>query len=196
MFTLMELPYLKTSLEPYMSAKTLAFHYSKHHQAYADNLNKLIAGTDLEKESLENIILKTFGIAEQSGIFNNAAQYYNHNFFWKGLCPFTEKSEPSQDLLVLITKNFGSLELFYTEFKIAAAGLFGSGWVWLVKDGEILKIIKTFNADTPLTHNLNPLWGLDVWEHAYYLDYQNKRADFTEAILKNLINWKFVSENL
>lgn len=196
MFTLPILPYEKTALEPHMSAKTLEFHYGKHHQAYIDNLNKLVAGTGLEKETLEAIIVKTANDPEQAGIFNNAAQAYNHYFFWKGLRPADGIAEPEPELLALIEKSFGSLGNFYGEFKTAATGVFGSGWVWLVKDGDSLKIIKTANADNPLAHKLRPLWTLDVWEHAYYLDYQNRRADFIEAVLCNLINWKFIAANL
>ena len=196
MFTLPPLPYEKTVLEPYISAKTLEFHYGKHHQAYIDNLNKLIAGTDLEEDSLENIILATVKDSEQAAIFNNAAQAYNHDFFWKGLRPADGPLEPAAELLELINKSFGSLGEFYGNFKTAATGVFGSGWVWLVKDGEDLKIIKTANADNPLVHNLRPLWVLDVWEHAYYLDYQNRRAEYIEAVLRNLINWNFIAANL
>jgi len=197
MFTLPLLPYEKTALEPHMSVKTLEFHYGKHHQAYIDNLNKLAAGTEFEKETLESIIKKTANNPEQAGVFNNAAQAYNHDFFWKGLKPAaSEIAEPAAELLAAINKNFGSLGNFYGEFKTAALGVFGSGWVWLVKDGEALKVMKTANADTPLAHNLKPLWALDVWEHSYYLDYQNRRADYIETVLRNLINWKFVAANL
>ncbi len=196
MFTLPKLPYEQTALEPHISAKTLEFHYGKHHQAYIDNLNKLIAGTDLEPETLENIVLKTVDNQDKTGIFNNAAQAYNHDFFWKGLRPTGGLMEPAPELLEAINKSFGSLGNFYGEFKTAATGVFGSGWVWLVRDGENLKIMKTANADTPLAHDLHPLWVLDVWEHAYYLDYQNRRADFIEAVLRNLINWEFVAANL
>jgi Fe-Mn family superoxide dismutase len=196
MFTLPILPYDQAALEPYMSAQTLSFHYGKHHQTYIDNLNKLIAGTDLEKESLENIIIKTAGQAEKIAIFNNAAQHYNHSFFWQCLRPVAQKMEPSEKLAAALTASFGSLDNFYAEFKTAALGQFGSGWVWLVKDGESLKIMKTANADTPIAHNLKPLFVLDVWEHAYYLDYQNRRADFAEAVLKNLVNWELIEKNL
>lgn len=196
MFTLPLLPYKQTALEPHMSAKTLEFHYGKHHQAYIDNLNKLVAGTDLEQLTLEDIIKKTVNNPEQAGVFNNAAQAYSHDFFWKALRPAAEAMAVTPELQLLIDKNFGSLDGFYSEFKTAATGVFGSGWVWLVKDGEALKIMKTANADTPIAHNLKPLWALDVWEHAYYLDYQNRRADFIEAVMHNLINWKFVAANL
>jgi len=196
MFTLSLLPFEKNALEPHISAKTLEFHYGKHHQAYVDNLNKLIAGTEFETESLENIILKTAGSLNQVAIFNNAAQIYNHDFFWRSLKPLTQNSEPSADLLTLINTSFGSLENFYTEFKAAALGQFGSGWAWLVKDGNSVKIFKTANADTPIAHNLKPLLTIDVWEHAYYLDYQNRRADFVDAVLKNLLNWEFAAGNI
>ncbi|MCX6795062.1 MAG: superoxide dismutase [Candidatus Falkowbacteria bacterium] len=196
MFTLPLLPYEKMALEPSMSARTLEFHYGKHHQTYIDNLNKLVIGTGLEQETLENIIIKTANNPDKVGIFNNAAQAYNHDFFWRGLRPATVPMEPAPELLALINKNFTSLDNFYNEFKAAAIGVFGSGWVWLVKDGENLKIMKTANADNPLAYNLKPLWVLDVWEHAYYLDYQNRRADYIEAVLRNLVNWKFVAANL
>ncbi len=196
MFTLSLLPYEKSALEPYISAKTLEFHYGKHHQAYVDNLNKLLAGTDLETETLEDIIIKTKGNANQVAIFNNAAQIYNHDFFWKSIRPTARISEPNTDLLMLINSSFGSLENFYAEFKAAALGQFGSGWAWLVRDGEAVKIIKTSNADTPIAQGLKPLLTIDVWEHAYYLDYQNKRTDYVDAILKNLLNWEFVLSNL
>lgn len=196
MFTLPQLNYSNNALEPFMSAETIGFHYDKHHQAYTDNLNRLIAGTELADDSLENIIIKTAGKAERAGIFNNAAQYYNHNFFWQGLKPASEKMEPGLKTLAAINDSFGSLDAFYAEFKTAATALFGSGWVWLAKDGEILKIIKTSNGDNPLTHNLLPLWGLDVWEHSYYIDYQNRRADFVTAVIDNLLNWNFVEDNI
>ncbi len=195
MFTLSLLPFAKNALEPHISAHTLDFHYGKHHQTYVDNLNKFTAGTEFEAESLENIILRTVGDANNMAIFNNAAQIYNHDFFWQSLKPATLKSEPSDELLALIDKSFGSLENFYTEFKAAALAQFGSGWAWLVKEGEELKILKTANADTPLAHGLKPLLTIDVWEHAYYLDYQNRRADFVEAVLKNLLNWEFANGN-
>ncbi|MFA5000337.1 MAG: superoxide dismutase [Patescibacteria group bacterium] len=209
MFKLSLLPYDYSDLEPYISARTLEFHYGKHHQAYLDNLNKLVSGTDLENEKLEEIIRRTAGQAEQMAIFNNAAQVYNHDFFWKSLRPADAKVDPSLQaapdgfLLEAIKISFGSLDNFYAEFKMAALGQFGSGWVWLVKEnaedgateGKPLKIIKTGNADNPLAAGLKPFLTLDVWEHAYYLDYQNRRGDFVDAVLKNLINWKFVKDN-
>jgi len=196
MFTLSPLPFKPTALEPHISAKTLEFHYGKHHQAYVDNLNKLVAGTDLETATLEEIIMKTAGSLDKASIFNNAAQVYNHDFFWKSLRPADASLEPSADLLSAINTSFGSLDSFYNEFKTAALGQFGSGWAWLVKDGASLKIIKTANADNPLAKGLKPLLAIDVWEHAYYLDYQNRRADFVEAVLKNLLNWEMAKANL
>lgn len=196
MFTLPILGYDQSALEPFMSARTLEFHYGKHHQAYIDNLNKLVAGTEFEPMSLEDIIVKTANKPEQSAIFNNAAQAYNHQIFWQCLRPVADKIEAPVEALALVAKSFGSLDNFYAEFKTAALGQFGSGWVWLVRDGETLKIMKTANADNPLAHGLKILFALDVWEHSYYLDYQNRRADFVEAVLRNLLNWEFVKNNL
>ena len=196
MFILSPLPYEKTSLEPYISAHTLDFHYGKHHQTYIDNLNKLVSGTEFETSSLEDIILKTVGSLNQATIFNNAAQAYNHDFFWHSLRPAAKLSEPSSELGTLIDKSFGNLENFYDEFKAAALGQFGSGWVWLVKDGADLKIMKTANADTPMAHGLKPLLTIDVWEHAYYLDYQNRRVDFVDGVMRNILNWEFAESNL
>ncbi len=196
MFTLPALPYAMTALEPFMSAKTLEFHYGKHHQTYIDNLNKLIAGTELENETIESIIMKTAGADDKAAIFNNAAQTYNHDFFWKGMRPNTDITEPNDQLFEMIEKSFGSMGDFYGELKTAAVSVFGSGWVWLVLDGETLKIVKTANGSNPLVDNLKPLWGLDVWEHSYYLDYQNRRADYIEAVLRNLLNWDFIAANL
>ncbi|MFA5023802.1 MAG: superoxide dismutase [Patescibacteria group bacterium] len=196
MFTLASLPFSTTALEPHISEKTLNFHYGKHHQAYVDNLNKLIAGTDLETVKLEDIILKTVGSLDKAAIFNNAAQVYNHTFSWNSLRALDPTKEPSGELLTLINSSFGSLENFLAEFKAAAVSQFGSGWAWLVKNNDKLEIVKTANADTPLAHGLKPLLTIDVWEHAYYLDYQNRRADYVDAILKNLMNWDFAQTNL
>ncbi len=196
MFTLSLLPFAKNALEPHISEKTLDFHYGKHHQAYVDNLNKLIANTELETESLENIIIDTAGSSNQVAIFNNAAQIYNHDFFWQSLKPVAIASEPSPEFLALINKSFGSLENFYNDFKTAALSQFGSGWTWLVREGEVLKIMKTANADTPLAQGIKPLLTIDVWEHAYYLDYQNRRADFVENVLHSLLNFEFAEKNL
>jgi len=196
MFTLITLPFAKDALEPHISARTMEFHYGKHHQAYVDNLNKLVAGTDLEKETLESIIMKTAGKPEQAAIFNNAAQDFNHNVFWSCLKPVSLKMAPSTAVLTAINAAFGSLDDFYAQFKAAAIGQFGSGWAWLATDGKKLQVMKTANADNPLTQGAKPLFALDVWEHSYYLDYQNRRGDFVDATLKNLINWDYIAKNL
>jgi len=195
MFTLSLLPFGQSALEPFISGRTFEFHYGKHHQAYVDNLNNLLIGTEFLGLSLEEIILKTAKKPELSAIFNNAAQVFNHTFFWNCLHPVNANLALSAELLASINKHFISLENFYLEFKTIALSQFGSGWIWLVRDGDALKIMKTANADTPLVHGVKPLFTIDVWEHAYYLDYQNKRAVFIDAILNNLINWPFVDQN-
>jgi Fe-Mn family superoxide dismutase len=196
MFQLENLPFALTALEPHISAKTLEFHHGKHHQAYIDNLNKLVAGTAWENQSLEEIILATAGQSEQAAIFNNAAQAYNHAFFWNCLRPTTASVSVPESLLVEIDKTFGSWEKFLEAFKAAALGQFGSGWAWLVLEGGELKVTKTANADTPLAHGQQPLFTIDVWEHAYYLDYQNRRGDFVSAILDSLADWEAVARRL
>ena len=196
MFTLSILPFETTDLEPHISAKTLEFHHGKHHQAYVDNLNKLIAGTPMEKDSLEGSILKTAGREGKEAIYNNAAQAYNHEFFWKCLKPVSQETLIPVELKNAAIHSFGSWEKMIEEFKAAALAQFGSGWVWLVKEDYNIKIVKTANADTPLVHGQHPLFTIDVWEHAYYLDYQNRRADYVEAVLNNLANWNFALENL
>lgn len=187
-FELPPLPYEKNALEPFISATTMEYHYGKHHQTYVDNLNKLIKGTRFESMSLEDIIRETDGKPEYAGIFNNAAQNWNHTFFWQSMSP--EQSRPEGEILSRIEKDFGSYEKFKEEFKNAALTQFGSGWAWLAEDGDKLVVLKTSNADTPLAHGLKPLLTLDVWEHAYYLDYQNRRAAFIDAYLDKLANWK------
>jgi Fe-Mn family superoxide dismutase len=196
MFTLMQLPYEKTALNPYMSDKTLDFHHGKHHQAYVDNLNKLIVSTDLDGLNLEDIIIKTYGKADKQAIFNNAAQVFNHNLFWQCLTPNKEEQVMPENLKSALVSSFGSVEEFYNKFKEVAMSQFGSGWVWLIKNERGLEIIKTPNAENPVALELQPLFALDVWEHSYYLDYQNRRGDFIEAVLRNLVNWQFVATNL
>ncbi len=196
MFNLKPLPFELNALEPFISAKTMEFHYGKHHQAYVDNLNKLILDTDLAKLTLEEIIVKTKNNLEQAAIFNNAAQVYNHDIFWQSLSANPIDREISDQVLLLIKESFSSLDNFYDQFKNIGLSQFGSGWVWLVKGDKGLEIIKTANADNPIAHGLKPLLAIDVWEHSYYLDYQNKRADFLDSCLKNLINWKFVESNI
>lgn len=196
MFTLPPLPYAPEALEPYISAQTMEFHHGKHHQAYIDNLNKLIAGTDLEGASLEEIITKTATNPDQQGIFNNAGQHFNHSFFWRTLRPGSDQTEPNEAVAAALVRDFGSQDNFYEEFKKAAGSLFGSGWVWLVNDNGTLRLMKLLNADNPIAHGVKPVFGLDVWEHSYYLDYQNRRGDFIEAVLKNLVDWTEIAKQL
>jgi len=194
-FSLPGLPYAETALEPVISARTISFHYSKHHKGYVDNLNKLTAGTDYSRSSLEEIIKDTAGKPEQTPIFNNAAQTWNHTFFWNSLSP-KGGGEPPADLKNQIATAFGDVETCKKELANAAVTQFGSGWAWLVLDGVELKVMKTSNAATPLTMGLKPLLTIDVWEHAYYLDYQNRRPDYVNAVLDKLINWEFARQNL
>jgi Fe-Mn family superoxide dismutase len=189
------LPYAENALEPHYSARTIGFHHGKHHKAYVDNLNKLIAGTPMEAKALEEIIMSAAGDSSKIGIFNNAAQVWNHTFFWHSMKP-GGGGKPSGDLAAKIGQTFGSYEKFAEQFKAAAVGRFGSGWAWLVVEGGPLKIVTTPNAETPLTSKQTPLLTVDVWEHAYYLDYQNRRPDFVQAFLDHLVNWDFAAANL
>ncbi|MBR5567034.1 MAG: superoxide dismutase [Alphaproteobacteria bacterium] len=193
MFTLAQypLPYATDALAPYISQETIETHYGKHVATYIDNLNKLIQDTPYETVSLTQIIQDTAGKPNQQKIFNNAAQVYNHDFFFRGMCPKCTAEIPQE-----IIDSFGSAENFKQQFKSAATSLFGSGYTWLVRDGETLKIINTGNADTPIAQDMTPILNLDVWEHAYYLDYKNRRADFIDSFLDNLVNWEFVAQNL
>lgn len=189
-FTLPELPYAKGALAPYISEETLEYHYGKHHQAYVTNLNKLIAGTEFESMSLEEIIKSSKG-----GIFNNAAQVWNHTFYWHCLSP-KGGDEPTGQVAEAINKYFESFAAFKEQFSQAAATTFGSGWAWLVQDDAgALKIISTSNAGTPMTEGLTALLTCDVWEHAYYIDYRNARPDYIAAFW-SLVNWDFVASNL
>ena len=194
-FELPSLPYADTALEPYYSAKTFSFHHGKHHKAYVDNLNKLLPGSSFENSSLEEIILAVVGDATRAGFFNNAAQVWNHTFFWHCMKP-GGGGAPSGALAAKIDAAFGSYEKFAEQFKAAAVGRFGSGWAWLVLDGGELKILSTPNAETPMTGGKKALLTVDVWEHAYYLDFQNRRPDFVQTFLDQLVNWDFVAENL
>jgi len=187
------LPYADTALEPYMSANTFSFHYGKHHAAYVTNLNKLIEGTELADKPLEEIVVSSFKEGK-TPIFNNAGQVWNHNFFWQSMKP-GGGGTPSGALADKINADFGSFDKFKEEFKNAAATQFGSGWAWLVVDNGTLKVTKTPNAENPVVHGQTPLLTLDVWEHAYYLDYQNKRPDFITTFLDHLVNWDFAAEN-
>jgi len=190
-----ELPYGKDALAPYISATTLEFHHGKHHKTYVDNANKLLAGTDLENASPEDIIRKTAGDAAKIGIFNNVAQAWNHSFYWQGIKP-NGGGLPTGAIAGKINAAWGAYEKFMEELKNAGVTQFGSGWAWLVLDQGALKIVKTANADNPLTKNVKPLLTIDVWEHAYYLDYQNRRADYLTTFIDKLINWDFVNANL
>ena len=194
-FELPALPYADTALEPYYSAKTFSFHHGKHHKAYVDNLNKLLPGSPFENSSLEEIILAVTGDATKAGFFNNAAQVWNHTFFWHCMTP-GGGGAPSGALAAKIDAAFGSYEKFAEQFKAAAVGRFGSGWAWLVEDGGELKIMSTPNAETPMTGGKKALLTVDVWEHAYYLDFQNRRPDFVQTFLDHLVNWDFVAANL
>jgi superoxide dismutase, Fe-Mn family len=186
--TLPPLPYAKNALAPHISEETLEFHYGKHHQTYVTNLNKLIPGTEFENLPLEEIIKKSSG-----GVFNNAAQIWNHTFFWNSMKP--NGSQPSGKLAEAINAKYGSYDKFKEEFTKVAIGTFGSGWAWLVKkpDGS-LDIVSTSNAATPLTTDSKPLLTIDVWEHAYYIDYRNARPKFVEAFW-NIVNWDFAAQN-
>jgi Fe-Mn family superoxide dismutase len=193
-FPLPPLPYAEDALSPTISANTIGFHYGKHHQSYVNNLNTLVAGTPLADQPLEAVVKATAN-PDQAAIFNNAAQVWNHTFYWNSLRP-KGGGKPSGALAELIDKSFGGFDPFKAEFAKAATSQFGSGWAWLVKDGDKLMVTKTGNADTPIAHGQQPLLTIDVWEHAYYLDYQNRRADYVAAVLDNLINWEFAAQNL
>ncbi|MEE3622394.1 superoxide dismutase [Nitrospirillum sp. BR 11752] len=195
-FELAPLPYAKDALQPYMSSETLDYHHGKHHNAYVTKLNELIAGTAFEGQSLEDIVKATAGKAESQAIFNNAGQHWNHTFFWNSLTP--KASAIPGELEKRIIADFGSVEAFKKAFVDAGIGQFGSGWAWLVEDtteGK-LKITKSANADTPLAHGLKPLITADVWEHAYYIDYRNRRPDFLKTFVDTLANWEFAAQNL
>lgn len=193
--TLPALPYADNALEPVISANTIGFHYGKHHKGYVDNLTKLIAGTPFAEIPLDKIITESVGKEENTAIFNNAAQIWNHTFYWNSL-KANGGGEPPASLKAKLEESFGSVDAAKAELQKAATSQFGSGWAWLVQDGDKLKVVKTANAHNPLTDGLKPLLTIDVWEHAYYLDYQNKRADYVTAILDKLINWDFALQNM
>jgi superoxide dismutase, Fe-Mn family len=188
------LPYAENALEPVITTYTIGFHYGKHHKGYVDNLNKLVAGTEYAGLPLEKIITETAGKADKAAIFNNAAQIWNHTFYWQGMRS-NGGGEPPAALKQKIEESFGSVDACKKELAGAAASQFGSGWAWLVLEGGKIKVVKTSNADVPLTTGRKPLFTIDVWEHAYYLDYQNRRADYVNAVLDKLINWDFVLQN-
>lgn len=188
------LPYDHDALEPYVSAKTLSYHHGKHHQGYVNKLNKLIDGTPLQTMTLEEIIIRARATASMD-ILNNAAQAWNHEFLWESMSP-TGDSKPQGQIKEMIESDFGDIDRFKDEFRSAALSQFGSGWVWLVQDGSKLRILTTGNADSPVATRMKPLLTLDVWEHAYYLDYQNERKRYVDAFLDHLVNWKFAAANL
>jgi Fe-Mn family superoxide dismutase len=189
-FTLPSLPFEKNALEPVISAETLEYHHGKHHQAYVNNLNGLVEGKPEADMALEDIIMKAEG-----GVFNNAAQVWNHTFYWSCLTP-GGSGKPSGKLAAAIDRDFGSFDAFKEQYSTAAGKLFGSGWAWLVLDGGKLKIVQTSNADLPMKHNQTAILTIDVWEHAYYIDYRNARPKYVEAVIDNLLNWDFAAENM
>ncbi len=190
-----DLPYKQSALEPYISKKTMEFHYGKHHKAYVDKTLELTKGTSLAGLSLKDIVQKTSGFGDKVSTFNNAAQAWNHDFYWNSLAP-GGGGKPEGELATRLDGAFGSYENFVKELTGAAMGQFGSGWAWLVLEEDRLKVVSTSNADTPIVHGQVPLLTIDVWEHAYYLDYQNKRADYVKNVIEHLINWKFAASNL
>jgi len=193
--TLPPLPYAENALDPVISARTIGIHYGKHHKTYVDNLNKLITDTELAGLTLQEIISKTSSQANKAGIFNNAAQIWNHTFYWKSL---SQKGggEPPLILKQKIENSFGDLDSCKKELATAAMTQFGSGWAWLVMNGDKLEVTKTANAESPLSTGIKPLLVIDVWEHAYYLDYENRRVDYVNAVIEKLINWGFAEDNL
>ena len=197
MFELPKLPYPNDALCPHMSAETLGFHHRKHHKTYVDTLNGLVEGKPMADMSLEDIILRTQGAKDAAAkkIFNNAAQHWNHSFFWKSLVP-GGGGKPGDDVSAFFDASFGGYAKFKKDFKEAATGHFGSGWAWVVADGDALEIMTTHDADLPLTHGKHAVLTCDLWEHAYYLDYQNSRPHFIDAFLEHLANWEFLSENV
>ena len=189
------LPYADNALDPVITAHTMGFHYGKHHKTYVDNLNKLVAGTEFAGLALEQVISGSAGKADKVGIFNNAAQIWNHTFYWHSMKPHGG-GEPPAVLKQKIEAAFGGLDGCKKELATAATTQFGSGWAWLVVDAGALKVVKTGNADLPMTKGMKALLCIDVWEHAYYLDWQNRRADYVNAVLDKLVNWGFAADNL
>jgi Fe-Mn family superoxide dismutase len=189
------LPYKEDALEPVISRKTMEFHHGKHHRAYVDKTAELVKGTSLAGMSFLEIMKQTASAPDKVALFNNAAQAWNHDFFWKSLAP-GGGGKPEGEMAALVEKSFGSYDNFKKEFSSAAVTQFGSGWAWLVLDGDKLAVVKTSNADNPILKAQKPLLTIDVWEHAYYLDYQNRRPDYVNAVLEKLLNWQFAASNL
>ncbi len=195
MFTLPPLPYADNALEPVISANTISFHYGKHHRTYVDNLNNLVKGTEFDGATLESVIDATAGKADKAPLFNNAAQIWNHTFHWHSM-RHGGGGKPSGKLAQMIDAAFGNYDEFRKQFSATTVSQFGSGWGWLVVDGGALKVVKTGNAEVPFTKGQKPLLTIDVWEHAYYLDHQNKRAAYVDAVIDRLLNWDFAAANL
>ena len=194
-FELPDLPYDYEALAPYMSSQTLHLHHDKHHQTYVTNLNNLIKGTEFESKGLEEIVKGSYGDASKQGIFNNAGQHWNHNLFWR-IMKKGGGGKPGGELLKRIENDFGGYDAFAEQFKNAAATQFGSGWAWLALKNGKLEVSKTPNGENPLVHGGKPILGIDVWEHSYYLDYQNRRPDYVAAFLNNLVNWDEAEQEL
>ena len=194
-YTLPLLPYAENALNPVISSETMSYHYGKHHQAYVNKLNELVVGTPFADMPLDMVVAATAKDSQHKAIFNNAAQTWNHNFYWQSLKP-NGGGEPPAALKAKLESSFGSVEAAKKALADAAMTQFGSGWAWLVADGDKLKVVQTSNADVPFTNGLKPLLTIDVWEHAYYIDYRNKRADYVNALLDKLINWEFALKNL
>jgi superoxide dismutase, Fe-Mn family len=194
-FTLPTLPYADNALEPVISANTISFHYGKHHKTYVDNLNNLVKGTAHEGAALDKVVMDSAGKADQLAIFNNAAQIWNHTFYWNSLKP-NGGGKPTGKLGAMIDESFGSFDEFKKQFSAMTVSQFGSGWGWLVEEAGKLKVVKTANAEVPMTKGQKPLLTIDVWEHAYYIDHQNKRAAYVDAVIEKLLNWDFAEKNL
>ena len=193
-FQLPELPYALDALEPHMSRRTLALHHGKHHKGYIDKLNGLVEGTSYADRELREIVQETCGQSDLGAVFNNAAQAWNHAFFWLSMTP-RGGGGPEGELALRLERDFGDVDAFAGQFKEAALGQFGAGWAWLVIDAGRLRITTTSNADTPVAHGMQPLLTIDVWEHAYYLDHQNERGAYVDTWLANLVNWEFAAAN-
>ena len=194
-FALPPLPYAEDALAPHISARTVGFHYGKHTKTYYDTVNRMIAEKGLAGKSLETVFLEAAKSPDGTALFNNAAQAFNHTFYWQGLTPGGAK-KPAGTLARMVDQSFGSFEALKKELTAAAVSQFGSGWAWLVREGDTLKVVKTSNAENPLQKQQKPLLTIDVWEHAYYLDYQNRRPDYVKAVLENLVNWDIVAGHL
>ncbi|MBE9115885.1 superoxide dismutase [Lusitaniella coriacea LEGE 07157] len=194
-YELPSLPYAYDALDPHISKQTLEFHHDKHHASYVKKYNDAVEGTDMASKSIEEVIKATADNPDKSGIFNNAAQAWNHTFYWNSMKP-KGGGTPTGALADKINSDFGSFDKFVEAFKKAGSSQFGSGWAWLVLDGGTLKVTKTLNAGNPITSGQTPLLTMDVWEHAYYLDYQNKRPDYIDSYINNLVNWDFAAQNL